>query len=352
MPTPDQAARNRRIRQAALLAAAAYIASRIWALEDRTANQIHAETFATFEALQRELLTVFMAHGADNWNATDPLFRQRTDAFLAKAEAAIKELTNTITGQALDGAIASYQSGYYGAAWTLANARPAASVVPATAIAPAYVTPALVPPPSALPIEAIRAAILHPYQGNTFLDRFAQARDEFVMRIRRSIVESQIKGESIGQATRRLKDALGLTATEGGYAGRVETIARTEILRSSNAASTEYYKKHGNVLSGWEWKATNDERTCPICGALDGNVYALDSAKTPPPEHPRCRCAAIPALDDKAIEQAIVGPRISYMDWSSRNGISPLADGGVLSAQRGKPAPKSSSPAAQQAARA
>ncbi len=314
---PSDPARNRRIREAAILAAAAYVATRIWKLEDGTAGRVRAEVAVVYGRLQAELINIFSAQQLDKWDASDPLFRQRTDALMADVYKEVKELTDTITTQALDGAIASYQASYYGAAWTLAAA------------ARASVTN----PPSLIPIEAIRQAILSPYQGNTFLDRFAQARDEFVMRIRRSIVESQIKGESIAQATRRLRDALGMTPGEAtGYANRVEMIARTEILRSSNNAALEYYKANQDVLSRWEWKATNDERTCPICGALDGRTFTFDSSQEQPPGHPNCRCAALPVLADASIESAIVGPRRTYQDWARQNGITQYADGGILAA--------------------
>jgi SPP1 gp7 family putative phage head morphogenesis protein len=174
-------------------------------------------------------------------------------------------------------------------------------------------------------------------------------RDEFVRLIRQSVVQSQIEGDSIYKAMRRLAETLGVDisrrtraarSANRGMFNRLEMIARTEILRSSNLGAMQIYMSNRDVLKGWEWMATLDERTCPICGPLDGRRFTFDSPMLPPPRHVRCRCTVVPVLIDSALEDAIIGRRETYSEWAFRNGITAAQDGGIFSV-RGAPAPAS-----------
>ena len=176
-------------------------------------------------------------------------------------------------------------------------------------------------------------------------------------------MESQALGETIYQAQLRLARALGINigrrtpaarAANQGLFYKTEMIARTEILRSSNLGALAVYEQNRDVLDGWRWASSRDERVCPICGALDGQQFAFDSPQSPPPtgSHPNCRCSVTPVLKDSALEQAIIGPRETYEEWAAARGITITNDGGVLRFERGVPAPKSPSIAARQAARA
>ncbi len=74
---------------------------------------------------------------------------------------------------------------------------------------------------------------------------------------------------------------------------RMEMIARTEVLRSHNMGRIKFHKEVG--IPKLEWMTMGDERTCPVCGPLDGKTFAID--KFPPqPIHPQCRCYGSPDL--------------------------------------------------------
>lgn len=314
-----------------------YVRSHIWALEDAVANSLRELYLQAYNDLARALTLEFL-HSAqgETWKATDPGFRARTEALLRQINAEMETLTRQAGAMTLDASIRAWGAGYYGRAWALEMGLRGGAVV-------------MMP---LLPAEAIRAAILSPYLGNTFLDRFANARDEFVYLIRRSIVESQIRGEGIYAATMRLRRWLGLTGNiPRSMRARMEMIARTEILRASNQGAMSIYENNRDLLKGWEWLSTKDERTCVTCAALDGQGFPFDFPQLPPPggSHPMCRCTPIPILLDSELERAIAGPREIYRDWAARRGISIHLDGGVLRF-RGAPAPKSPSAGAKQSA--
>jgi HK97 family phage portal protein len=130
------------------------------------------------------------------------------------------------------------------------------------------------------------------------------------------LLKAQLEGWSVP----KLKDEL--KRVFNNYAdNRVEMIARSEVVRSSNAGAKMSYKDGG--ITELEWMDTDDRRTCPFCRKLDGKRIGIDqfflkvgetieadneNGKTVrykntyeniqyPPIHPMCRCALLPVID-------------------------------------------------------
>ena len=59
---------------------------------------------------------------------------------------------------------------------------------------------------------------------------------------------------------------------------RMEMIARTEILRAHNMGRLKFHQHVG--IKQLEWMTMGDERTCPVCGPLDGITFP--AGKFPP----------------------------------------------------------------------
>lgn len=71
---------------------------------------------------------------------------------------------------------------------------------------------------------------------------------------------------------------------------RLELITRTETLRAHNQGRLKFFDTAKIIKA--TWMAVGDERTCPICGELDGKTYSVE--RFPPiPAHPACRCTMI-----------------------------------------------------------
>src|SRR3990172_9383938 len=256
-------ARNSAIRARTIQEAEAYIRSRLWALEELAVNELYAIYREAFERMASRLRSVAAQYGAgETWSASDLAFRTRTEAVLAQIGSELESLNSAAMDAALRASVRGYQAGYYGGAWKLEE-------VLRTGL------PLEIP---ILPTDAIRAAILEPYIGLTFVDRFLDARGEFERLLRRAL------GVDIGRRTAAAR------AANQAYFYRTELIARTEILRASNNGALAIYERNQDVLRGWQWTATKDERTCPICGALDGQQFRFGGQHLPPPtgSHPRC----------------------------------------------------------------
>ena len=61
--------------------------------------------------------------------------------------------------------------------------------------------------------------------------------------------------------------------------------------------SINRYKEYG--LKYYEFFADTDEKTCPICSALDGKIFEITKAKigvNAPPMHDGCRCDILPVI--------------------------------------------------------
>jgi SPP1 gp7 family putative phage head morphogenesis protein len=62
---------------------------------------------------------------------------------------------------------------------------------------------------------------------------------------------------------------------------RMEMIARTEVLRAHNMGRLRFHRKVG--IQKLEWMTMDDERTCQVCGPLDGKKYSIsDTSPTTP----------------------------------------------------------------------
>ena len=136
---------------------------------------------------------------------------------------------------------------------------------------------------------------------------------------------TRIVGEAVARWIDNSEPIETLIAELEGYFDRTraERIARTEVTRAYAEGALAGYRDSG-VVNRIEWRTSNDERVCPICGPLgghqmdeNGNVqesnlddiaglqsglqvvsFALGSETFgPPPAHPNCRCWIVPVID-------------------------------------------------------
>lgn len=73
------------------------------------------------------------------------------------------------------------------------------------------------------------------------------------------------------------------------------TVARTEVSRAFASGKLEGYA-HTKVVEKVEWMVTPDERLCPSCSTMDGQVFTLEQAQGMIPLHGNCRCTWVPIL--------------------------------------------------------
>lgn len=136
-------------------------------------------------------------------------------------------------------------------------------------------------------------------------DRITKINDTTRDKIRKALGEGVDNGEDTGDLAKRIKAVFAEASTS-----RAKTIARTEVMRSSNFASLQGYKQSG-LVEKKEWIDTPDDRTRedhvylgeqpPI--DIDDDFEVGDfKAQSPgefgvPEMDINCRCTVAPALD-------------------------------------------------------
>ena len=98
---------------------------------------------------------------------------------------------------------------------------------------------------------------------------------------------------------------------------RASMVAVTEITRAYAAGNQAAWRRSG-IIKEMRWRTANDERTCPVCSALNGTVVSIEgdfSGALPddqsqargsfmlPPAHVRCRCIVTPYVRVEGVER-------------------------------------------------
>lgn len=115
--------------------------------------------------------------------------------------------------------------------------------------------------------------------------------DELGRSASRVIQDRLIQGLAIGKNPRDV--ARDVRAAFGGNLSRALTVSRTEMLRSHREATKRNYEANRDVVSGWIWTSAHQERTCPMCLAMDGTKHPLSARLD---DHPNGRCTMRPIV--------------------------------------------------------
>lgn len=76
-------------------------------------------------------------------------------------------------------------------------------------------------------------------------------------------------------------------------ADRADLIATTEATRINAMSRQDFYAQRG--VHRMEWRSERDSLVCDLCAPLDGEQFDINDDGAYPPEHPGCRCNAVPA---------------------------------------------------------
>ena len=172
--------------------------------------------------------------------------------------------------------------------------------------------------------------ILGDFQGAPFSSRIWANKNELVARLQAGLERSILQGEHPDRWARLFTDLV--SAEMGEKAGRALFAARrlaiTESARVMSEIQLNSFEAGG--FNKYIWITEIDDRTCPVCSALDGEVFDIDKSEIGanlPPLHPFCRCsvaAYVEDLDDKRyndIEDPLNGFNMEMDKGKQRNHI-------------------------------
>ena len=83
---------------------------------------------------------------------------------------------------------------------------------------------------------------------------------------------------------------------------QIQTIVRTSVNLVQNQASQAVYAANSKVAPKYEYVATLDSRTSPICKRLDGRKFEYNKGPTPP-QHFNCRSTTVPVVDYEGLSK-------------------------------------------------
>jgi hypothetical protein len=116
----------------------------------------------------------------------------------------------------------------------------------------------------------------------------------------------------MGYGTRKTATLLRAQGVEGSIAG-LNNLARTFLMSASNyARDTAAERLVGDMLKGWQYVATLDGRTCPVCGADDNRFFPVDKPRPNLPRHFSCRCLYVPVVNEADAAAPVERPAVKH----------------------------------------
>lgn len=134
-----------------------------------------------------------------------------------------------------------------------------------------------------------------------------QVNETTIQKLKDTLAEGVLQGESIDQLKQRIKDTMADRITSSS-----RTIARTEVLSATNAGTLFGYKQ-SDVVQEKEWLSVEDDRVRPDHADADGQVVGIDEAFSvggdeldypgdpsgDPDEIINCRCTLLPVINNE-----------------------------------------------------
>lgn len=142
-------------------------------------------------------------------------------------------------------------------------------------------------------IEKVVAKAWAP-DGKNFSARiWGEDRTNLVHQLGTRFTQGVIRGEAPKKIAAELARTLDVSRNAA------ERLVLTESSFFASAAGRDSFKELG--VEEYDFEATLSEKTCDLCGSLDGKTFRLSEhmpGVTASPMHPRCRCTEIPHFDD------------------------------------------------------
>ncbi|MEW5725354.1 MAG: minor capsid protein [Thermodesulfobacteriota bacterium] len=136
------------------------------------------------------------------------------------------------------------------------------------------------------PFHADRVGLIYT-RAYSELKGITEAMDQAISRVLADDLATGLNPRQLAREITKKVDGIGLS--------RAKTLARTEVVRAHHVANIAEYRLAGaeGVEVQAEW-LTAGYNVCPRCASRQGKVYSLDEIEPLIPQHPNCRCVALP----------------------------------------------------------
>lgn len=145
--------------------------------------------------------------------------------------------------------------------------------------------------------ETLNKAIHEKWLGMNYSDRIWTNKGKLID----SLNTTFLQGVAQGHNPRKIAEEMSKKYQTNYH--NCERLARTESIHIANDATCNSYKEHN--ITKYQFIADLSERTCPICGSLDNEVFDLkyrNEGVNYPVMHPNCRCTTVPYFEKDEID--------------------------------------------------
>lgn len=148
-----------------------------------------------------------------------------------------------------------------------------------------------------MPTSRINEILKNPWSGENYSSRIWGHVSDMGDQLKEEMLVSFMTGRSAEKSAMAVAERFGVGASDA------RRLVRTESNYIANQAEMDSNKECG--IEKYEFVATLDIRTSPVCQGLDGKVFPVDKAQAGvnmPPMHPYCRSTTIAVFDDDVTE--------------------------------------------------
>lgn len=127
--------------------------------------------------------------------------------------------------------------------------------------------------------------------GKSFSDRIWLDKANMQQRLSKGLVNCVSTGASKDKLVKDIAANMDVAFNQS------DCLVRTELCRIQNQSAADSYMAAG--ITEYEIVAAEDERTCDLCGKMNGKRFAFDEMQVGvnmPPWHPNDRCTIIPVI--------------------------------------------------------
>lgn len=156
--------------------------------------------------------------------------------------------------------------------------------------------------------------------GKDFSSRIWSQRDKLVQELQQQMTRNCILGKNPKEAIDAISEKFDVTKKQAG------NLVMTEEAAMSSRAQEDAYKYLG--IRKYVFICTLDEKTCTVCGDMDGREFEMTDRKiglNANPLHPRCRCTTAPAgakIHERAARNddgnTVMVENMTYNEWKKK----------------------------------
>lgn len=160
--------------------------------------------------------------------------------------------------------------------------------------------------------------------GQNFSDRVWRDKTKLINTLQTELTIGLIRGDAQEKIVKRFADKMDTSLTNAGR------LIATESAYFASMGSLNSLKELG--VKEYEYLATLDIKTSPMCRAMDGKIFKIEDFHpgiTAPPLHCWCRSTIVPKMDDeKGVERVARDPdgnreyvpsTMKYEEWYNKN---------------------------------